>query len=48
MADFAWLVRRLKAMSAPEVAWRISQKAIQKSEENRFKSRKIAVTEDFI
>ena len=45
MADFAWLVRRLKAMSAPEVAWRISQKAIQKSEENRFKSRKIAVTE---
>jgi len=45
MADFAWLVRRLKAMSAPEVAWRISQKAIQKSEENRFKSRKTAVTE---
>lgn len=36
MADFAWLVRRLKAMSAPEVAWRISQKAIQKSEENRY------------
>ena len=45
MADFAWLMRRLKAMSVPEVAWRVSQKAIQKSEENRFKSRKIAVTE---
>ena len=45
MADFAWLVRRLKAMSVPEVAWRVSQKAIQKSEEKRFKSRKTAVTE---
>ena len=45
MADFAWLVRRLKAMSAPEVAWRITQKAIQQREENRFQSRKIAVTE---
>ena len=45
MADFAWLVRRLKAMSVPEVVWRLSQKAIQKSEENRFKSRKTAVTE---
>lgn len=45
MADFAWLVRRLKAMSVPEVAWRVSQKAIQKSEKKRFKSCKIAVTE---
>lgn len=45
MADFMWLMRRLKAMSVPEVAWRVSQKAIQKSEEKRFKSRKTAVTE---
>lgn len=46
MANFAWLVRRLKAMSVSEVAWRISQKAIQKGEKKRFKPRKIAVTEN--
>lgn len=45
MADFAWLVRRLRAMSVPEVAWRVSQKAIQKKEGKRFKSRKTAVTD---
>lgn len=45
MADFAWLVRRLKAMSVPEVAWRVSQKALQKSEEKRFKVCKSVVTD---
>ena len=45
MADLAWLIRRLKAMSVPEVVWRLSQKAIQKKEEKRFKSRKMAVTD---
>lgn len=45
MADFAWLVRRLKAMSVPEVVWRVSQKALQKSEEKRFRARKSDVTD---
>lgn len=45
MSDFAWLVRRLKAMSVPEVAWRVSQKVVQKKEEKRFKPLKTAVTD---
>jgi len=45
MADFAWLVRRLKAMSVPEGVWRVSQKALQKSEEKRFRARKSDVTD---
>lgn len=45
MADYAWLLRRLRAMSVPEIVWRVSQKIIQKSEEKRFKLRKTAVTE---
>ena len=45
MADFAWLVRRLKAMSVPEVVWRVSQNALQKSEEKRFRARKSDVTD---
>lgn len=45
MADFAWLVRRFQAMSVPEVMWRVSQKALQKKEEKRFKAHKTAVTE---
>lgn len=44
MADLAWLIRRLKAMSIPEVGWRISQKMIQENEQSQFKSNKIAVT----
>lgn len=30
MADIMWLIRRLKAMSVPEVTWRVSQKLLQK------------------
>ncbi len=45
MANLAWLVRRLKAMSIPEVVWRISQKMIQKSEEKKYKSHKTVVTD---
>ena len=30
MADVAWLVKRLKAMSISEVKWRVSQKVLQK------------------
>ena len=44
MADVAWIIERLKAMSAPEVAWRISQKVIQKKEQYKYQSSKIAVT----
>lgn len=43
MADFAWLMRRLKAMSLPEVAWRISQRRIQKKEAKRFQQNRTAV-----
>lgn len=45
MADVAWLLRRLKAMSIPEVKWRLSQKSIQNKEEAVFKSRASAVTQ---
>ena len=44
MADFVWLMRRLRAMSAGEIGWRISQKRIQKKETNRFQSHRTAVT----
>lgn len=46
MADIAWLMRRLKAMSIPEVAWRLSQKQIQKSEEKRFRHSKCTVVDE--
>lgn len=45
MADVAWLVKRLKAMSISEVKWRVSQKVLQKNEEGKYKSHKVAVTE---
>lgn len=44
MADIVWLMRRLKAMSAPEVIWRLLQKSIQNNEKKRFKTQKLAVT----
>ena len=43
MADFAWLLRRLKAMSIPEVAWRVSQKVIEKSEKSKYGAESISV-----
>ncbi len=45
MADIAWLMNRLKAMSIPEVAWRVSQKMVQKNEKTRF-TKKTLVTSD--
>ena len=45
MADITWLMRRLKAMSIPEVAWRLVQKQIQKSEEEQFRSNKCSVVD---
>lgn len=44
MADVMWLIRRLKAMSVPEVSWRVSQKLLQKKEEKIFETHKLAVT----
>lgn len=46
MADIAWLMRRLNAMSIPEVAWRLFQKRIQKSEEKRFRFNKCLVSDE--
>ena len=39
MPNISWLIRRLKAMSIPEVAWRLSQKSIEKREQACFKGK---------
>ena len=44
MASVSWLIRRLKAMSIPEVLWRLSQKCIQKKEEKQFGKESILVS----
>lgn len=44
MADLSWIVRRLKAMSIPEVLWRLSQRSIQKQEEKNFGKKNDSVT----
>ncbi len=44
MASVAWLIRRLKAMSIPEVLWRLSQKRIQKQEEKKFTNNPVYIT----
>ena len=44
MPNISWLIRRLKAMSIPEVAWRLSQKSIEKQERVAFKGKKCQVT----
>jgi len=46
MANVSWLIRRLKAMSIPEVLWRLSQKNIQKQEEKRFNGSRIDITSE--
>ena len=46
MADVSWLIRRLRAMSIPEVLWRLSQKSIQKQEDKRFNGFRIDVTSE--
>ena len=35
----AWYANRLKAMSVPEVVWRVQQKALQKTEKTKFGKR---------
>ena len=46
MADVKWLIRRLKAMSLPEIFWRLSQKKIQKKEGKKFRGADIAVCDE--
>lgn len=43
MADVKWLMRRLKAMSLPEIFWRLSQRKIQKKEGKRFRNADVTV-----
>ncbi len=45
MANLNWLIRRLKAMSAQEIAWRLSQKALEKQERASYSKQKRPVTE---
>ena len=45
MASVMWKIQRLKAMSVPEVIWRISQKRIQNKEKKTFSRIRHAVTE---
>lgn len=45
MPNVSWLIRRLKAMSVQEVAWRVSQKALEKQERAAFSGQRRAVTE---
>ena len=40
MPNISWLIRRLKAMSIQEVAWRLSQKKIEKQEQASFKGQR--------
>ena len=45
MPNVSWLIRRLKAMSAREIAWRLSQKALEKQERAVYSRQRRAVTE---
>ncbi len=45
MASVKWKIQRLRAMSAPEVYWRLAQKRIQNIEKKTFAQNRIAVTE---
>ena len=44
MSNVAWLLHRLKAMSIPEIIWRISQRKIQRNEKKLFFPEPTAVT----
>ena len=44
MVNISWHIKRLKAMSIPELLWRLSQKRIQVQEKNRFGKNKFAVS----
>lgn len=44
MAKISWLFNRLKAMSVPEIRWRLAQKALEQREIQRFGKTKQSVT----
>ena len=44
LADFIWLIRRLQAMSIPEIIWRLNQKAVHRKEQRRFGDLEVSVT----
>lgn len=44
MADLIWLLRRLQAMSIPEIIWRLNRKAIHGKERQRFGDSRSSVT----
>lgn len=46
MADLSWLIKRLKAMSIPEIVWRLQQKVICRNEQKRFHSLRLSVTSE--
>lgn len=45
MSRINWYLNRLRAMSVPEVAWRIAQRRLQQQERRRFGKRHVAVTD---
>ena len=47
MADLRWFVRRLGAMSVPEIFWRMGQRGLQFKEGLRFKDRRPVTAEVF-
>lgn len=44
LADLSWFINRLKAMSIPEIAWRLNQKAICRNEQKQFCVSRLSVT----
>ncbi|MFI3213722.1 MAG: alginate lyase family protein [Eubacteriales bacterium] len=48
MADMKWLINRLKSMSVQEIGWRVSQKIIEKQEEQSYKNTKIKVIDKIL
>lgn len=45
MKDFRWYFNRLRAMSIPEIRWRLEQKQVEKTERKTYGKRQIKVTE---
>ena len=45
MASVLWKINRLRAMSFPEVFWRISQKRLQRIERKKFDRKRVAVSD---
>ena len=45
MSSISWKINRLKAMSVPEILWRLSQKRIQRIERKMFCDKRILVTD---